>query len=157
MDAAEQLERIVGNPEVVPVTWKNPGTGKLELVNVEVTEVTMKTLRSFSAACAPFFGEFGESGRLSERVNKDTGDKIPPEEFALFNVLADYSEQFIYAATLVSNKPESFYQALTPDQFFEVAAAVVKVNGDFFVRNLAPVLLKVGKALGTIGMTTSNS
>ena len=43
------------------------------------------------------------------------------------------------------------------DQFFEVAAAVVKVNGDFFVRSLAPALLRMGRALGTIGSTTSKS
>lgn len=157
MNESDQLNSITGNPHVVPVQWRNPTTGAVEAVEVSVTEVTMKNLRAFSAACAPFFKEFDEAGRLAERVDKETGDKIPPEEFALFHVLADYSEAFMRAAAMVTNKPVSFFETLAPDQFFEVAAKIVQVNGDFFVRNLAPVLVKVGKALGTIGSTTSNS
>ena len=157
MNESDQLNSITGNPHVVPVQWRNPATGAVEMVDVNVTEVTMKNLRVFAAACAPFFKEFDEAGRLAERVDQATGDKIPPEEFALFHVLADHSDAFMLAASLVSNKPVSFFQALTPDQFFEVAAAVVKVNGDFFVRSLAPALLRMGRALGTIGSTTSKS
>ena len=157
MSVMEQLDQITGNPHEVPVLHRNPATGQLEKVTVEVGEVTMKNFKAFSAACAPFFHEFDEAGRLGERVDQETGDKKQPEEFALFHVLADHSDAFMLAAALVSNKPVSFFQALTPDQFFEVAAAVGKVNGDFFVRSLAPALLRMGRALGTIGSTTSKS
>lgn len=157
MNEAEQLNALTGNPHIVPVRWRNPATGTTEKVEVGVTEVTMKNLRAFSAACAPFFKEFDEAGRLAERLDTTTGEKTPPEDFALFHVLADYSEAFMRAAALVTNKPVSFYESLAPDQFFEVAAKIVEVNGDFFVRNLAPALVRVGKALGTIGSTTSNS
>ena len=156
MSVMEQLDQITGNPHEVPVLYRNPTTGQLEKVTVEVGEVTMKNFKAFSTACAPFFHEFDEAGRLAERLDQ-AGDKKPPEEFALFHVLADHSDAFMLAASLVSNKPVSFFQALTPDQFFEVAAAVVKVNGDFFVRSLAPALLRMGRALGTIGSTTSKS
>ncbi len=157
MQDIEQLESLVGNPTVVMVRRRDPATGESEVHKVAVSEVTMKNFCAFSSACAPFFGEFGEAGRLGTRVDQETGDKTPPEEFALFHVLADHSDAFMHAAALVSDKPVSFYQSITPDQFFEVAAAVVKVNGDFFVRSLAPVLMKVGRALGTIGLTTSSS
>ena len=157
MNEQDQLDSIVDNQREVPVQWRNPATGQLDKVVVRVGEVTMKNFKAFSAACAPFFHEFDEAGRLAERLDQETGDKKPPEEFALFHVLADHSDAFMLAAALVSNKPVSFFQALTPDQFFEVAAAVVKVNGDFFVRSLAPALLRMGRALGTIGSTTSKS
>ena len=157
MNEQDQLDSIVGNPHTVVVDWCNPTTGQIEKVTVEVGEVTMKNFKAFAAACAPFFHEFDEAGRLSVRIDPETGDKKLPEEFALFHVLADHSDAFMLAAALVSNKPVSFFQALTPDQFFEVAAAVVKVNGDFFVRSLAPALLRMGRALGTIGSTTSKS
>ena len=157
MNEQDQLDSIVGNQREVVVDWRSPATGQLEKVTVEVGEVTMKNFKAFSAACAPFFHEFDEAGRLSVRIDPETGDKKLPEDFALFHVLADHSDAFMLAAALVSNKPMSFFQALTPDQFFEVAAAVVKVNGDFFVRSLAPALLRMGRALGTIGSTTSKS
>ena len=117
----------------------------------------MKNFKAFSAACAPFFHEFDEAGRLGERIDQDTGDKKQPEEFALFHVLADHADAFIAAATLVTNKPASFYQRLSPDQFFDVAAAIIQVNGAFFVRSLAPALVRMARALGTIGSTTSNT
>lgn len=157
MSDVDQLDSIAGNPREVPVFWRNPATGQLEQVVVQVTEITMKNFKAFAAACAPFFDEFGEAGRLGERLDTETGDKKPAEEFALFHVLADHSEAFMSAAAMVTNKPVSFYQGLGPDQFFEVASAVVKVNGDFFVRSLAPVLLRMGRSLGTIGSTTSSS
>ena len=157
MNDQDQLGSIVGNPREVVVDWRSPATGQREKVTVEVGEVTMKNFKAFSAACAPFFHEFDEAGRLGVRIDPETGDKKLPEDFALFHVLADHSDAFMLAAALVSNKPVSFFHALTPDQFFEVAAAIVKVNGDFFVRSLAPALLRMGRALGTIGSTTSKS
>lgn len=157
MNEVTELDRVLGLPVVVEVSRTNPTSGALETVHVRVSEVTMRNFGTFTATCAPFFGEFGEAGRLAERVNQETGDKTPPEEFALFQVLADHADAFMRAAELVTDKPHTFYQTLRPDQFFEVAAAVVKVNGDFFVRSLAPALLRVGRALGTIGSTASNS
>lgn len=153
----DQLDSIVGAPKVVEVTKRNPTTGSMDTHKVEVHEVTMAGFKSFTMACAPFFKEFDEAGRLATRIDQESGDKIPPEEFALFHVLADHSEAFMNAAVIVTNKPVTFYQTLAPDQFFEVAAAIVQVNGDFFVRNLAPALLRVAKALGSIGTTISKS
>lgn len=157
MNEQDQLDSIVDNQREVPVQWRNPATGQLEKVVVRVGEVTMKNFKAFAAACAPFFGEFGEAGRLGRRLDTETGDRQEPQEFALFHVLADHSDAFMAAAAMVTNKPATFYQELAPDQFFDVASAVVKVNGDFFIRSLAPVLLKMGRVLGTIGSTTSNS
>lgn len=145
MSDMEQLDKLLGNPKEVEAGGEK----------VLVSEVTMKNFKAFAAACAPFLHEFDEAGRLAERVDPETGDKKLPEEFALFRVLADHSEAFMLAATLVTNKPLSFYQRLTPDKFFDVAAAIVEVNGDFFVRSLAPSLLRMAKALGTIGTTAS--
>lgn len=153
----DQLDSILGTGKVVRVVQRNAATGELEDHDVEVHEVTMRGFKAFTMACAPFFKEFDEAGRLAVRVDQETGDRIEPEEFALFQVLADHSDAFINAAVIVTNKPASFYQSLAPDQFFEVAAAIVQVNGDFFVRSLAPALLRVAKALGSIGLTTSNS
>jgi len=49
-----------------------------------------------------------------------------------------------------------FYEKLRPDEFFAVAAKVVEVNGDFFVRALAPALIRFAKGVSTIGTILSN-
>lgn len=139
------------------VLQDTPRTVIIQGEQVTVSEVTMKSLRAFVAACAPFLKEFDEAGRLADRVDKETGDVTPPEEFALFNVLADNTEAFIDAAVLVTNKPRGFYERLKPNEFFEVASLIIQVNGDFFVQSLAPVLAKVAKTLGSIGLTRSSS
>lgn len=143
-----QLDKLLGNKKEVAVC------GDV----VEVSEVTMKNFRAFSAACTPFFAEFGEAGRLENRIDAKTGDRIPNDEFALYHVLADHSDAFMAAAVLVTNRPLHFYQQLTPDQFFDVAAAMVEVNGNFFIRSLAPAIIRLAKtieALGTTGLTVS--
>ena len=122
---------------------------------VVVREVTMKNLRLFAAACAPFLKEFDEAGALSMRHDAE-GNVLPPEDFALFKVLSEHSEAMMTAAALVSNCDRAFFERLRPDQFFEVAALVVQVNGDFFVRSLAPALIKFAAMLGLVGATLSN-
>lgn len=124
---------------------------------VVVREVVMKDLRAFTAACSPFLKEFDESGILAERRNKETGELEGMEEFALFKCISEHSEAFMLATSLVSNAPVAFLERLRPDQFFQVAALVVEVNGNFFVHRLAPQLIKFARAMGLVGLTLSNT
>jgi hypothetical protein len=116
---------------------------------IVVREVTMKYLKAFAGACAPFLSAFDEAGALAAR------DDRPPDDFALFKVLADNGEAFMQAAAMVSNASVEFYEKLRPDEFFEVAAKVVEVNGDFFVRALAPTLIRFAKGVSQIGTMLS--
>ena len=124
---------------------------------VVVREVVMKDLRAFTAACAPFLKEFDDAGILAERRNKETGELEGMEEFALFQCISEHSEAFVLAASLVSNAPVAFLERLRPDQFFQVAALVVEVNGNFFVHRLAPQLIKFARAMGLVGLTLSST
>ena len=118
---------------------------------VEVHEITMKNFTAFSQACRPFMHYFDEAGDLALREGKK------PSEFALFNALADHSEGFKTAITLVSNVEESFLEDLRPDEFFEIASKVVEVNGSFFIKALAPVLLKFAQVVNQLGSMLSNN
>lgn len=110
-----------------------------------VREVTMKHLKDFAAACGPFLAAFDEAGELAGRKDQAQDD------FALFRVLAENGEAFMRATAMVTNAPVEFYEQLRPDEFFEVAAKVVEVNGDFFVRALAPTLIRFAKGVSLIG------
>ncbi len=118
---------------------------------ITVREVVMRDLKEFSAACAPFFAAFDEAGELASRDGK------PMEDFALFKVISQNSDAFMRAASLVTNGTVEFYQRLRPDEFFEVAAAVVEVNGNFFVQALAPSLIKFAQGISQIGLTLSTA
>lgn len=117
---------------------------------IKVHEVTMKNLRAFAKACGPFLSSFDESGELAIR-----GDK-KPDDFALFKVLAENGDAFLDAAALVTNADRTFYERLRPDEFFEVAAKIVEVNGDFFVRALAPALIRFAQGFSQIGSILSS-
>jgi hypothetical protein len=116
---------------------------------ITVREVTMKDLQAFTAACSPFLSAFDEAGALAVRDGKQ------PDDFALFRVLSENGPAFMQAAALVSNAPVEYYERLKPDQFFEVAAKVVEVNGDFFVRALAPALIRFARGVSQIGLMLS--
>lgn len=116
---------------------------------ITVKEVTMKDLKAFTAACSPFLSAFDEAGELATRDGK------APDDFALFRVLAENGPAFMQAAALVTNAPVEYYERLRPDQFFEVASKVVEVNGDFFVRALAPVLIRFARGVSQIGSIMS--
>lgn len=117
---------------------------------IVVREVTMKNLREFAKACAPFLSAFDEAGELSSKPD------APQADFALFRVLADNGPAFMTAAALVTNATPEFYEKLRPDEFFTVAAKVVEVNGDFFVRALAPALIRFARGVSAIGSTLSS-
>lgn len=117
---------------------------------IVVREVTMKNLREFAAACSPFLSAFDEAGELASKPD------APQDDFALFKVLAENGPAFMKAAALVTNANVEFYEKLRPDEFFAVAAKVVEVNGDFFVRALAPALIRFAKGVSTIGTILSN-
>ncbi len=111
-----------------------------------VREVTMKDLPAFAAACSPFLATFDGAGELAARDGK------APDEFGLFKVLAAHSAAFMQAAALVTNAPVAFYEQLRPDEFFDVAAKVVEVNGSFFIRALMPSLTRLVQGVHMVGM-----
>lgn len=135
----EQLEKIAGREARLTIRG----------YEIIVKEITMKGLKGFAAACAPFLSSFDEAGELASR-----GDKTP-QDFALFNVLAKNGDAFMAAASIVTNAPVAFYEQLRPDEFFEVAAKIVEVNGDFFVRALAPALIRFARGVSLIGSMLS--
>lgn len=116
---------------------------------IQVREVTMAELRPFVALCAPFLKAFDEVEELKKRPEEGK----PINEYGLFQLLCEHGDSFMHAAALVTNVPVQFYQRIKPDEFFEVAAAVVEVNGDFFIRRLAPKIASLVLAVSRIGST----
>jgi hypothetical protein len=110
---------------------------------ITVREVRMKHLGAFTRACAPFLKEF-------DHLN-------PEDEFALFKVISEHAEAMVVAASLVSDAPKEFLEQLKPDDFFKIGAKVIQVNGNFFVRQLAPQLIKFAQGMSLVGTMLSSA
>lgn len=139
------LDTALGNDPVHKVKLRD-GT------EITVKEVLMGDLTEFYAACAPFFGEFADGGRLTRKEGA-TGNAM--EDFTLFTVLSEHAEAFMRAAELVSDASVPYFRKLRPDDFFAVASKVVEVNGSFFVNALAPALIKLARGVNAVGSTLS--
>lgn len=124
-------------------------------MKIVVTEVTMKHLQGFTRACGPFLSAFEDKGELANKVVD--GQEVPPDEFALLKLISDHADAMMDAAALVTNAPKLVYERMRPDDFFRVAAKVLEVNGAFFVRRLAPQLIRFALAMSQIGMTMYNT
>jgi hypothetical protein len=136
----DEIEQIAGVEKTVRVRNHD----------IIVREITMLHMGGFTKICAPFLSAFDEAGDLFAAAGK------PQSEYALFELLAAHCDAFMQAAAMVSNAPVEFYQKLRPDEFFEVAAAVVEVNGSFFVRRLLPAVIKLAQGIQAVGSSTGS-
>lgn len=136
----QDLDKMYGHEVIVEVRGHK----------ITVHEITMRNIKAFAKICGPFMSSFDEAAELSSRQPSQADS-----DFKLFNVLLEYSDDFMKAAAMVSNADVTFYEKLRPDEFFAVASAVVEVNGNFFVHALAPALIKFAKGISTIGLILS--
>ena len=119
---------------------------------IKVHEITMEHLSTFYSTCAPFFKEFDNGGRLTRKEGA-LGDA--PEDFTLFGVICDHADAFMDACEMVTDAGLPFLRSLRPDEFYNIAAKVIEVNGGFFVHALAPALVKLAAGLRNLGATLS--
>ena len=72
----------------------------------------------------------------------------------LLDILAEHGEELVNLLAVASGIPVGKIGAAGPDEFVELAAAVIKVNTDFFTQRLAPAI----RALESrgVGLTPSS-
>ena len=68
----------------------------------------------------------------------------PIDWLALF---AEHGESLLATLALTARKPRAFVDALPADEAITLAAAVLEVNGDFFVRRFLPAFERLMAAL----------
>lgn len=145
------IEQLLNTPHIVHLAAREG----LPATDVAVREVRMCELQTFIQKCSPFMHAFDEAGALARRVNKETGDVQEASAFDLFKLLADQSPAFMDAAVCVTNQPRAFYEQLLPNEFFDVCAKIVEVNGSFFALRLAPSLIKLAQGAISLGRLLS--
>lgn len=132
----EELDKLCGDEVALEVAGHK----------IVVREVTMRDIKKFYALCTPFISQFDKLAEAS------TG---PQRDMELFQIVLDNADNFMQAAALVTNADVEFYGRLLPDDFFKVATAIVGVNGDFFVKALAPALIKFARGISMVGTILS--
>ncbi|MEW5708779.1 MAG: DUF6631 family protein [Pseudomonadota bacterium] len=106
-------------------------------------------------AIAPLkVGQLAAFLRAAEPLLQD----LASEEIDWLGLLARHGERLVEACAVACGKPRAWIEALAPDEFLRLAAAVAEVNGDFFVRRLLPALQEAAARLsGAAGWTRSSS
>ena len=133
----EELDKLCGDEVTVEVSGHK----------IVVKEVTMRNIKKFYSLCTPFIDKFDELADASENTMH--------RDVKLFQIVLDNADNFMHAAELVTNADFEFYARLPPDEFFKVATAIVGVNGDFFVKALAPALIKFARGISMVGTILS--
>lgn len=110
-------------PQAVQVAFNGRGLALLPL--------KVRQIPSFARAARPV------SGAIESLLNGKSGG-IGVEQ--ALTLLADYGEAIIEAVSIASGVARDELEESTPDQLIALAAAVIRVNADFFGRRLIPAL-----------------
>jgi len=92
---------------------------------ITVSPVNIGRLQAFTAAVRPIAND------LIEAVN-GSGDLLMTIEL--------HGDRMIRAVSVATGIPDETVAKAMPDEFIALAAAVVEINADFFVRRLLPSL-----------------
>lgn len=110
---------------------------------ITIKRVKMKNLTEVTRAFSPFLKEF-------ERIVK--ADKVM-DNSALLQLVGSYADETIMLATVLTNKPSSYYKELEPLEFLQVMQSLVSFSGDFFLTQIFMPLIQIGQTINTLGTT----
>jgi hypothetical protein len=68
-----------------------------------------------------------------------TGDKIADIDF--MGLVADHGDQMIGAVAIASGMKSDEVAQAAPDEFIELARAIIEVNSDFFIQKVVPQIM----------------
>lgn len=105
--------------------------------DIVITPVKVKHLPAFLAAIAP----------LLQQLGRQTGDSA---QDVLLTALATHGTNVITATALGAGVDEVWLGEQTADVVIDLAAAVLEVNLDFFVRQLMPSVTAATASLGRL-------
>lgn len=99
----------------------------------------------------------GQLGAFVRAVQPIAADLVKGEVDVLA-LLAEHSERVLAALAAATGKPHAWVAALPLDDAVALAAEVIKVNADFFVRRVLPAMTtQLGEAIAPIQSATSTT
>lgn len=94
---------------------------------------------------------------FSNGIVSGEGDEVDVDLPALLTLIGDFGSDFFAALALVSGIEEERLENATIDDVVRLTQVCIRVNRDFFTRNVAPLLAGMAKQLPGAGPTPSNS
>lgn len=119
----DELEVLAG---ALPPLHKTVVAGGQTLA---ITPLRVGQIPGFARAIRPLVPQLGASGT------------------DWFELLAEHGDALIEALRIATGLGRHDLAELPPDEFVELAAAVMEVNADFFVRRLTPALSRAAEGL----------
>jgi hypothetical protein len=114
---------------------------ELEQLNPPPTDLTVG---GATLALTPI--TIGELPALVRAVRPIAGS-LRAAEIDWLALFAEHGEALLAALAIAARKPRAFVDALPADEAITLAAAVLEVNGDFFVRRFLPAFERLIAAL----------
>ena len=111
--------------------------------DIEIKRVKVKNLNEVTRSFQPFVKEF-------DRIIK--ANKAMPDD-ELMTLIGRFTDEAVILASVLTDKPPSFYRELEPLEFFEVMQEVVAHSGDFFLRQIFMPLKQLGAQINLLGTT----
>lgn len=111
--------------------------------DIEIKRVKVKNLNEVTRSFQPFVKEF-------DRIIK--ANKAMPDD-ELMTLIGRFTDEAVILASVLTDKPPSFYRELEPLEFFEVMQEVVAHSGDFFLRQIFIPLKQLGAQINLLGTT----
>ena len=112
--------------------------------SITVTPIRMGKLQAFTHALEPIFG------KVMEAIQGDAD---------MLHVIAHHTGNMIDAVSIGTGLSRERIEELLPDEFLDLASAVLMANADFFARRLLPrvsaTLSQVKQQVEAIGATAS--
>lgn len=109
-----------------------------------VTPIRMGKLQAFTKALEPIFGEV--TAAISGNAD-------------MLHVIAHQTSEMIDAVSIGSGLSRERIEELLPDEFLDLASAVLMANADFFARRLLPrvsiTLAQIKQQVEALGPTAS--
>lgn len=111
---------------------------------ITVTPIRMGKLQAFTNALEPIFGE------VLAAINGEAD---------MLHIIASHTGDMIEAVSIGSGLPRDSIEGMLPDEFLDLASAVLMANADFFARRLLPrvsqTLASLKEQVAEIGATAS--
>lgn len=119
---------------------------------VEILPVPAGRIPSLIRAARPVI-----QALIDNNILTGEGDELDINVMQIVNLMGDYGEQFFEALSIASGVGLADVEAADIDEVVQLTQKCVRVNRDFFTKNVVPLLAGMAQRLPGVGPTPSSS
>lgn len=119
---------------------------------VEILPITAGRIPSLIRTARPVI-----QALIANNVLTGEGDELDIDVMQIVNLMGDHGEEFIGALSIASGVSVADVEGANLDDVVRLTQTCLRVNRDFFTKNVVPLLAGMARQLPGVGATPSNS